>query len=167
MAKVVPIDANRKHMSRAQREARANAEARLRAPADRVRPPSWLPKDAKKLFRALAKELLPLGLVSNLDVTMLSVFANTLAAYHRLNAILERDGSVIDYTNKGGATNPVSHPAFIQQKQLSDQLRMLASEFGLTTASRARLAIPQVERKEPDAFEQMFGDVIPSRHDAR
>ena len=46
----------RKHLTKAEIEARKNAE--VTAPCDKVRPPSYLTPEQKKQFRKIAKELL-------------------------------------------------------------------------------------------------------------
>lgn len=167
MAKTVPINVNKGNMSNTERKAREKAEARLRTGTTKVKPPRWLSKEAKKEFRRLAKMLIELDLIDNLDVDLLAVLANTIVAYQEVSATLAQDGRIIEYTNKAGATNIVSHPAVAQQKQLADQIRMLANEFGLTPSARAKLALPRGDTPEPTAFDEMFGDVLPFRRDAR
>lgn len=60
----------RKHLTKAEIEARKNAEAT--APCDKVRPPSYLTPEQKKQFRKIAKELLEIKLISNLDCDALA-----------------------------------------------------------------------------------------------
>lgn len=154
-------------LTRAEIAARKKAEARAQAPADKVRPPSWLSAPAKREFKRAAALLVKLGLVTNLDVDLLALYANTLVSYRDVTKQIEEQGRFVEHTNKFGATNKVSHPGVTQQKQLGDQLRMLAGELGLTPSGRAKLAIPREEPKEQTAFEAMFGDVIPLKREAR
>lgn len=60
----------RKHLTKAEIEARKNAE--VTAPCDKVRPPSYLTPEQKKQFRKIAKELLEIKLISNLDCDALA-----------------------------------------------------------------------------------------------
>ena len=55
----------KKHLTKAEIEARKNAE--VVAPNDKVKPPAYLTPEQKKQFRKIAKELLEIKLISNLD----------------------------------------------------------------------------------------------------
>ena len=167
MAKTVPIAVNKKKMSNSERAARETAEARLRAGAKKLRCPSWLSPEAKKEFRRLAKMLQRLDVVCDLHSDLLAVFANTLVAYREVDEAIRRQGLTVFYTNKAGAKNEIPNPLLSQRKQLGDQLRMFGVEFGLTPSALAKLALPKEPPQEPSAFEQMYGDIIPLRRDAR
>lgn len=60
----------RKHLTKAEIAARKNSE--VVAPNDKVRPPSYLTSELKKKFRKLAKELLEIKLVANVDCDALA-----------------------------------------------------------------------------------------------
>ena len=66
----------------------------------------------------------------------------------------------MEYTNKAAETNKVPHPLLTKKKQLHDQMRSLVLEFGLTPSSRARLAMPKVEKSERSEEEELFGDCL-------
>lgn len=166
--RAVPIALNKKNMSNAERKAREKAEERLRTGTDKIKPPKWLTKEGKREFRRLAKLLMEIDLITNLDVDFLAVFANTLVAYQEVNEQIRMDGLTAIYTTKTGAENIVAHPLLTQRKQLADQIRLMGGELGLTPSSRAKLAMmPKEEKEEPTAFDQLFGNVTPLRRDAR
>lgn len=71
----------RKHLTKAEIEARKNAE--VTAPCDKVRPPSYLTPEQKKQFRKIAKELLEIKLISNLDCDALARLTHCTNAVHR------------------------------------------------------------------------------------
>jgi len=60
----------RKHLTKAEIEARKNAE--VVAPNDKVKPPSYLTPEQKKKFRKIAKELLEIKLIANVDCDALA-----------------------------------------------------------------------------------------------
>ena len=60
----------KKHLSKAEIAARKDAE--VVAPNDKVRPPAYLTPEQKKKFRKLAKELLAIKLVANIDCDALA-----------------------------------------------------------------------------------------------
>lgn len=66
----------KKHLTKAEIEARKNSE--VVAPNDKVKPPSYLTQDQKKRFRKLAKELLEIKLIANVDCDALARLGNEL-----------------------------------------------------------------------------------------
>ncbi|SDX05930.1 phage terminase, small subunit, putative, P27 family [Marininema mesophilum] len=54
--------------------------------------------------------------------------------------------AMVEYTNNSAETNRVPHPLLTKKKQLHEQMKSLAVEFGLTPSSRARLAMPQKKK---------------------
>lgn len=71
----------RKHLTKAEIEARKNAE--VTAPCDKVRPPSYLTPEQKKQFRKIAKELLRNQTVSNLELRCTGKTTHCTNAVHR------------------------------------------------------------------------------------
>lgn len=149
----------RKNLTKKEIEARREAEQRIKPQATKVRPPTWLCKDGKKEFRRIAKELLEVDLITNVDVDALALYCDAYVDYIKCTAIIEEEGLMVEYTNKAAETNRVPHPLMTKKKQLYDQMKSLAGEFGLTPSSRAKIAIPRQEKKEPTEFEKAFGDL--------
>ena len=90
-------------------------------------------KEAKKEFRRLAKQLLEVGLMTNIDVNSLAFYCDAYSDYQ-----------------------VVEDPR--ASKRLFDQMSKIASDFGFTPYSRARLAMPK-KKKELSQFEKDFGDL--------
>jgi len=153
------IDGNKNRLTKAEIEARKSAEERLRPKDDKVKPPSWLSKEAKKVFKQIAKELEHTKLITNVDIHALALWCDAYVDYINCTRIIEEEGLMVEYTNKAAETNKVAHPLMTKKKQLAEQMRALASEFGLTPAARAKLAIPKDPPKEPTPFEREFGNV--------
>jgi P27 family predicted phage terminase small subunit len=161
--KAMPIDLmlikGNKHLTKKEIQERKEAEERIKPKADKVKPPTWLSKEAKKVFKQLAKELQEVGLITNVDVHALALYCDAYVNYIECTRIIEEEGLMVEYTNKAAETNKVPHPLLTKKKHLHEQMKALANEFGLTPAARAKIAIPKQEKKEPTAFEKMFGDV--------
>jgi P27 family predicted phage terminase small subunit len=162
--KAIPIDlqlinGNKNRLTKREIEARKAAEERLKPKADRVRPPAWLSDEAKREFKRIAKEMQDLGVLTNVDVDALALYCDAYAAYVECTRIIEAEGLMVEYTNKAAETNKVPHPLLTKKKQLAEQMKALATEMGLTPASRAKLAMPRQPEKEPTEFDKMFGDV--------
>src|SRR5690606_2563309 len=147
------IDGNKNRLTKAEIEARKAAEQRLRPKDDKVRAPTWLSKEAKKVFNQLVKELADTKLLTNVDVHILALWCDAYVDYINCTKIIEQEGLMVEYTNKAAETNKVAHPLMTKKKQLAEQMRALASEFGLTPAARAKLAIPKDPPKEPTRSE--------------
>lgn len=149
----------KKHLTKAEIQARRENEKKLRPKADKIKPPKWLSKEARKEFKRLAKELAEIKLLTNVDVDLLAAYCDAYVDYQRCTEIIAAEGLMVEYTNKAAETNKVPHPLLTKKKQLFEQMKAIAAEFGLTPSARAKLALPREEEKEPTEFDKMFGDV--------
>lgn len=95
--------------------------------------PSWLDREAKKLWKQLADQLEKLGLLTEVDGPM---FAALCAAYSRWRRAMEtlRDMDPAD---------PAFRKVSVTAEKALAEMRMLAAEFGLTPAARGRLSLPE------------------------
>jgi P27 family predicted phage terminase small subunit len=153
------LQGNKNRLTKKEIEQRMEAEERLKPKADKVKPPSWLDPLAKKEFRRIVSELSELGLITNVDIVALAAYCDAYSDYVKCTKLIAEEGLMVQYTNKAAETNKVPHPLLTKKKQLHEQMKSLAAEFGLTPAARAKLAMPKQEKKEPDEFERTFGDV--------
>jgi P27 family predicted phage terminase small subunit len=153
------LQGNKSRLTKKEIEQRMEAEERLKPKADKVKPPSWLDPVAKKEFKRIVSELSELGLITNVDIVALATYCDAYSDYVKCTKMIAEEGLMVEYTNKAAETNKVPHPLLTKKKQLHEQMKSLAAEFGLTPASRAKLAMPKQEKKEPDEFERTFGDV--------
>jgi P27 family predicted phage terminase small subunit len=124
------------HLTKAEIEKRKSQE--IKAPADKIRAPSYLPNDLKKEFRKLAKDLVGINIMSNLDIDALARFIMSRKLYNDLmNQILEKPGLMLD-------KDVVS-----AQDKLFKQCRASATDLGLTITSRCKLVVPKKEDDKP------------------
>lgn len=111
----------------------------VKAPANRVKAPSYLPKDLKKEFNKLAKELLEIEIMTNLDIDALARFVIAKKMY------LEITQKLLE--------NPVMMVAdkdiVRTQDRLFKQCRSAASDLGLTISSRCKLVVPKKQEEKP------------------
>ncbi len=153
------LEGNRSRLTKQEIEERVEAEKKLRPNKDRVRPPVWLDSIAKKEFKRIAKELDELDLVTNIDINALATYCDAYSDYIECTKIIKEEGLMVEYTNKAAETNRVPHPLLTKKKQLHEQMKTLAVEFGLTPSSRAKISMPKEEPKEPSEFDREFGNV--------
>jgi len=154
------VVSGKSHMTKEEVKARIEAEEQLTPKADKVKPPSWLSKEAKKEWKAIAPELIRLGLLTNIDINALAVYCDAVAKYAEAAKRLDEEGIIVEYTNARGATNLVRSPWTQIASQYATIIRQFLSEFGLSPSARASLAIGNTkQRKQETPFDEIFGDV--------
>ncbi|WP_077616920.1 phage terminase small subunit P27 family [Caenibacillus caldisaponilyticus] len=153
------INGNKNRLTKSEIEQRREAEKKIKPKSNKVKPPAWLNDVAKKEFKRIVKEMQELEILTNVDVDALALYCDAYASYIECTRIIDEEGMMVEYTNKAAETNKVPHPLLTKKKQLAEQMKALATEMGLTPASRAKLAMPKEQPKEPTEFERLFGDV--------
>ena len=78
----------KKHLTKAERDARKKTE--ITAPCDNVTPPAWLSKKEKEKFDEIAKQLLDIGIMSNLDCDILARYVRSQTEYEKITRQLSK-----------------------------------------------------------------------------
>ncbi|USK78967.1 phage terminase small subunit P27 family [Peribacillus frigoritolerans] len=158
-----PIDllvySGKKHFSKAEIEERKKSE--VKAPSDKVKPPSYLPKDLKKEFKKISEELVAIGIMTNLDVDSLARFVQVQKMYldvtNNLLALSPiKTVEIEEYDIDGNVTgskfvdvpNELYSELLTMQDKLFKQCRAASSDLGLTISSRCKLVIPKGQQEE-------------------
>lgn len=129
----------KKHLTK--KEIKERKDAEVKAPDDKVVPPSWLTDGQKKTFRKLASELKRAKLCANLDCEALAKYIVANELYKKFSKkLFEKEVQEDEYE--------MSRYANLQQRYFEQCLR-LSSEFGLTMSSRCKLAVPQPPPEPP------------------
>ncbi|MCM3663459.1 phage terminase small subunit P27 family [Mesobacillus subterraneus] len=162
----------KKHLTKKEIAERKATE--VKAPADKVRAPAYLPKDLKREFKKIADELVRIEIMTNLDVDALARFLFAKKMYLEVTESLmeicpteeveyvkkDQQGNVIEEGLKT-VSNASYSDLLINQDKLFKQCRSAASDLGLTISSRVRLIIPKQEEKPPqNEAEKRFGDRV-------
>ncbi|MBV4431801.1 phage terminase small subunit P27 family [Clostridium tyrobutyricum] len=134
-----PIDLiaakGKKHLTKAEIEERKNAE--VKAPDDNIRSPSYLDGDLKEEFDRIAKELIRVKIMSNLDQDALARFIIARKMYVKVTQEMLTETDYLFNKDIVG----------IQDKYFK-QCRAAASDLGLTISSRCKLVIPKNEEED-------------------
>ena len=156
----------KKHLTKAEIEARKNAE--VVAPNDKVKPPSYLTPELKKKFRKLAKELLEIKLIANVDCDALARLLIAQEQYIEITAQIRKIPLMLDVPVYETQTNPDTREKeqvqvgtrqivngererlMIIQDRCMKQCRQGASDFGMTVSSRCRLVVPKAKEGKPE-----------------
>lgn len=144
----------RKHLTKAEREARRKAE--VTAACDNVVPAKWLTKKEKEKFNEIARQLLDIGIMSNLDCDILSRYVRNFTEYEKVARQLSKIKFVPDKTSEISEAAQIeeqtAHYNYLQKiiARVEKQCNADARELGLTIASRCRLVMPKQEETPPE-----------------
>ncbi len=141
------IAKGRKNLTKKEIEERRKQE--IKAPADKVEAPSYLPDNLKAEFNRIANELIDIGIMSNLDCEALARFLISEYNYQKVSKKLL----------KMGVDNPKYGETVRLQERLFTMARQSANDLGLTISSRCKLVVPKKEEKEEDPITAKFGDI--------
>ncbi|KGO12704.1 terminase [Clostridium botulinum] len=145
-----PIDLivakGKKNLTKKEIEERKSSE--VKAPADKIKSPSYLPNNLKKEFKRIAGELIDIGIMSNLDCEALARFIVSEYNYQKITKKLL----------KTGVDNEKYLDLLLMQEKLFKMCRQSAGDLGLTISSRCKLVVPKKEdKKELTEEEKLFG----------
>jgi P27 family predicted phage terminase small subunit len=118
-----------------------------KAPPGRPTCPTWLDEGAKAAWARLAPELEKLGLLTPLDRDCFAVYCQSYSAWAEAEQVLAEKGRF--YVGPGAKLRERPEVAVVE-RAMKNTL-MMAREFGMTPASRARLSLPPAE-DEDDEF---------------
>lgn len=99
-------------------------------------------------FLRIVEELRKVNLVTNVDSTMLGIYADCYSKYVESTMAMSNEPLVIDYTNKGGETNSVPNPYIKIQNQYIQMLMKISTMYGLDPSSRSKIAHLQPSDKK-------------------
>lgn len=117
----------------------------------RLTPPSHLSKAAKAEYRRIGAKLQDLGVLSDIDLRALELYANTYVEWVEATHKVATVGMVI----KTPAGYPIQNPYLAVANTASKRMQSLLSEFGMTPSSRARLGFNGTP-PEKDPTERYF-----------
>lgn len=66
------VDVISKNLTKEEHDARKQAEEKLKGGTDKIKPPAYLNKNARKIFKYIVDELKESGILTNLDIYVLS-----------------------------------------------------------------------------------------------
>lgn len=128
-----------KHLTNDEKEARKQAEEVLKGGNDKIKPPTFLNTNAKKIFKYIVDEMESSGILSNLDIYILSECAIAIDRIQQSEKVLNKD-----IFNKDALR--------IKESYMKEFFRAI-SELSLSPQSRAKLANlnvnAQINAKDP------------------
>lgn len=137
----------RKHLTKAEIEERRKSE--IKAPVDKIVAPPYLTADLKREFNKIAKQLVNIGIMTNLDVDALARFIIAREIYIKLSMQIIKQPALM-------VSDKYPQIAINQDKAFK-QCSAAARDLGLTISSRCRLVVPKVENEKDDPNAELFG----------
>ena len=119
------------------------------APATTLPKAKGLKGTAKKLYQLVGTELASKGLIDAVNIDLLVAYCREMALYQDMMKDQETEGYTIEVPTKTGSITQVNPKRKIAENALV-AAKTLASEFGLSPASRARVAamIAGIQKKD-------------------
>ena len=136
-----PIDLliakGKKNLTKKEIEERRAQE--IKAPNDKVEPPSYLPDKLKEEFNRIANELIEIEIMSNLDCEALARFIVSESQYQKVSQRILKMKTI----------GPTYIDLIKTQEKLFRMCRQSANDLGLTISSRCKLVVPKKEDDKP------------------
>nr|DAP78302.1 MAG TPA: terminase small subunit [Caudoviricetes sp.] len=114
-------------------------------------PRSGLKGTAKKVFEVVATELIHKCLLDVVGADLVVAYAREMGLYHDMMRETEKEGYTIEVVTKHGTATVVNPKRKVAESALANA-KALAAEFGLTPASRSRVAALLSDNTPKDDF---------------
>jgi P27 family predicted phage terminase small subunit len=159
--KTILENGNRSHLTKDEIEKRQEQEKTLeKLQSNKIRPPTWMSKIGKKIFKDIVKELQAINILVNVDVYGLAICADAMDKYIRCTIALHTEDLRIQQIGKLGVSD-VENPLVKTQIRYADIFKKYSSDFGLSPASRLKIVqtnTPDLDEDEEN-FNEDFGNV--------
>lgn len=143
----------RKHLTKQEYEDRKKTE--VSAKSDDVKAPSFLSKKEKELFDYYAKQLIEIGIMTNLDCDALARYIVAEGEYEKLTKQVKKVKFMPDKKSRLTAEqqmeNQLGNYGYLSKLQIKAMkaCNECARELGLTISSRCRLVMPKEKEEKP------------------
>lgn len=124
--------------------ARKEQEEKIKLDCDKLSAPLWLNDEAKKEFERVVDEAKKIGMLDNLDLTFLAIYANAYTSYINLTDAIRKNG----YITEDGKVSPEVNA----QDKYVKQIMQCSTKLGLATTDRLKLIVPTKEESETNKY---------------
>lgn len=154
----VPMELQSKKVSKEEREARIEAERKLVGDRDLLlRPPSYLNKQEKKIYKELIKPLLHIESLGNSDREIFAIMANAKAMMIEAKKSIESDGMLIPKMDRFGNVEMKENPCIKIYKDYESIFNKNQSQIGLSASARTKLVQIKQEKEEQSELDNILG----------
>lgn len=131
------VEVTKKHLTKEELEARNEHEKKLKGNADKIRPPTYLNKDQKKIFKYIVKELAAAEILGNLDIYILSTCAISIDRLQSIETLINKDIS-----------NLYNKSLMASKDKYTKDLFRCCNELSLSPQARAKIGNLKLQAKE-------------------
>lgn len=142
------VDVMSKHLTKEEKKIKKEAEEKLKGGTNKIKPPTYLNKNQKNIFKYIVKELKETNILTNLDIYVLSNCAISVDRIQEAEKLLNED-----ILNKEALR--------LKESYIKDLFREM-NELCLSPQSRAKMAnlnIAAQENKEDPVLKALAGDI--------
>ncbi|WP_449452298.1 phage terminase small subunit P27 family [Streptococcus suis] len=152
--KMKVVSNTKKHLTKAEKNTRKEVEelASDGLPMLSNSPPSYLNDVAKTEYRRVVKGLRQLP-IRNLDKAVLESYCTWYAVFKEVSQKIDELGLVTYDEDKGWISNPL----ILTLEKATTNIRMTASQLGLTVDSRMKMFTPKKDEKKESLFDKFGG----------
>ena len=144
-------------------EERINQEKAITGDSDNLEPPVFILDDEIALteYYRIVNELEKVGIVTNVDTTLLGIYADSFSKYVESTLCMRGESMVTESINKAGLSTQTINPYVKIQQQYATLLMKISSLYGLDPASRSRIAhlAPSNKEEEVDPLVQALKEM--------
>lgn len=146
--KHVLTGSNKSNFSKAELQARLDKEAALNT-FERlsIMPPTWLDDNSKREYKRIVPLLEKLPIAS-LDQTLVTLYCQFYSMFLEASNDLKDRGLIDVEANR-------ANPAFNAMVKASSEIRLIASQLGMTIDSRMKIVVPE-PKEVHDPFKDMM-----------
>ena len=142
------IQFHTKHYTKAEKAAREKRENDLKDGRDELFAPDFLTAKAKADFNRIVAETKKAGILDNLDLGILAMYANAYVHYVDGVKKINEMGDVLE-TSQGYRMNPY----ITTNERYVSQILKCSAKLGLATTDRLKLVVPEKKQeKEENKF---------------
>lgn len=129
-----PVSQLSKNLTKEEKENREAVERITAGKSDKLKPPAYLTKDQKKIFKYIKNETEEAHIFGNLDVYVLTQAAINIDRLQKLDTMINEDAQLL-----------LNSKINTLQDKLFKQFGRICNELSLSPQSRAKLAIKAAE----------------------
>lgn len=151
-----PIETQSRHNTKKEIEERKKQEEMLKGLADKIKPPSYLNKDQKKIFRYIVDQLKASGILSNLDIYVLSTCSIAISRLVEIETKINEDINNLWDKDLMSSKDKYTKDFFrcCNELSLSPQARAKIGSLALQTKAKEEDALIKALKGDDDEDEE-------------
>lgn len=132
-------------------EKQRQAEDELKGSSEKVTDvPDYLSDLGKEYYKFIVNEMEVSGILSNLDIPIVVQMSETLAIIRTCDADIQEHSLFVEEPDRNGRIIRKKNPAVDVRDKSLNQFKQLATQLGMSPASRSSLASLNIEKKKEE-----------------